>query len=59
MADTKLTIDDGSTLGITISIGGCIFPVDAGDEEELFRKADQAMYRAKREGKNRVSFFGG
>lgn len=59
VADTKLTIDDGSSLGITISIGGCIFPVDAGDEEELFRKADQAMYRAKREGKNRVSFFGG
>jgi diguanylate cyclase (GGDEF)-like protein len=56
---TKLTIDDGNSLGITISIGGCIFPVDAGDEEELFRKADQAMYRAKREGKNKVSFFGG
>ena len=59
VAGTKLTIGDGSELGITISIGGCIFPVDAGDEEELFRKADQAMFRAKREGKNRVSFFGG
>jgi len=58
VSGSKLTIDDGSELGITISIGGCIFPVDAGDEEELFRKADQAMYRAKREGKNRVSFFG-
>jgi diguanylate cyclase (GGDEF)-like protein len=51
-------MDDGRELGITISIGGCIFPVDAGDEEDLFRKADQAMYRAKKEGKNRVSFFG-
>ncbi len=59
VAGTKLTTDDGSSLGITISTGGCIFPADAGDEEELFRKADQAMYRAKREGKNRVSFFGG
>ena len=59
VAGTKLTMKDGSALGITISVGGCIFPVDAGDEEELFRKADQAMYRAKREGKNRISFYGG
>ncbi len=59
VAGTKLAMDDGNALGITISIGGCIFPVDAGDEEELFRKADQAMYRAKREGKNKVSFFTG
>lgn len=56
---TKLTMENGSALGITISVGGSIFPVDAGDEKELFRKADQAMYRAKREGKNRVSFYGG
>ena len=59
VAGTKLTMEDGNALGITVSIGGCIFPVDAGDEEELFRKADQAMYKAKREGKNRVSFFSG
>jgi len=59
VAATKLAMDDGNALGITISVGGCIFPVDAGDEEELFRKADQAMYRAKREGKNRVTFFTG
>ena len=59
VAGTKLTMEDGIALGITISVGGCIFPVDAGDEEELFRKADQAMYRAKREGKNRISFYGG
>jgi diguanylate cyclase (GGDEF)-like protein len=56
---TMLLMEDGSALGITISIGGSIFPVDASNEEELFRNADQAMYRAKREGKNRVSFYGG
>jgi diguanylate cyclase (GGDEF)-like protein len=58
VSKSRLRMDDGRELGITISIGGCIFPVDAGDEEDLFRKADQAMYRAKKEGKNRVSFFG-
>jgi diguanylate cyclase (GGDEF)-like protein len=59
VAGTRLTIDGESSIGVTVSIGGCIFPADAGDEEELFRKADQAMYKAKREGKNRVSFFNG
>ena len=42
---------------ITISIGGSIYPDDAKDEEELFRRADRALYRAKREGKNRVIFY--
>ncbi len=59
VAGTKLTMEDGNALGITISVGGSIFPVDAGDEMELFRKADQAMYKAKKEGKNKVFFYGG
>jgi len=42
---------------VTISIGGSIYPDDAKDEEELFRRADRALYRAKREGKNRVFFY--
>jgi diguanylate cyclase (GGDEF)-like protein len=57
ISKTKLVLDSGKELGITITIGGCIYPVDAADEGELFRKADQAMIRAKKEGKNRVSFF--
>jgi len=56
--ETRLDLDGGRSLGITITIGGCIYPVDAADELELFRKADQAMIRAKREGKNRVVFIG-
>ncbi|MDD3641912.1 MAG: GGDEF domain-containing protein [Candidatus Krumholzibacteria bacterium] len=58
VAETRLELDEGRYLGITITIGGCIYPVDAADELDLFRKADQAMIRAKREGKNRVSFIG-
>jgi diguanylate cyclase (GGDEF)-like protein len=38
-----------------ISLGVATLPGDATDAEGLFRAADQAMYRAKRGGKNRVA----
>ena len=44
-------------LQITVSIGGSIFPQDAKDIQHLIDKADQAMYRAKQMGKNRVCFW--
>ncbi len=59
VSEARVELDGGSTLGVTVTIGGCIYPVDAGDETELFRKADQAMISAKRSGKNRVVFFDG
>jgi diguanylate cyclase (GGDEF)-like protein len=38
-----------------LSCGVSAAPEDAGDAASVFRAADQAMYRAKRGGKNRVS----
>ena len=38
----------------TVSIGLAIFPADGHAPQELKRAADQALYRAKREGRNRV-----
>jgi diguanylate cyclase (GGDEF)-like protein len=38
-----------------ISIGVAAFPESAGDAEALFQRADEALYRAKRAGKNQVS----
>ena len=38
-----------------MSCGVAAVPDDATDAESVFRAADQAMYRAKRAGKNRVS----
>jgi diguanylate cyclase (GGDEF)-like protein len=38
-----------------LSAGVASMPDDAQDAEGLFREADQAMYRAKRAGKNRVA----
>jgi len=39
---------------ITISAGVAEYPSDAQSMEELIRKADQALYTAKEEGRNRV-----
>jgi diguanylate cyclase (GGDEF)-like protein len=38
-----------------MSCGVATVPADAADADGVFRAADQAMYRAKRAGKNRVS----
>jgi diguanylate cyclase (GGDEF)-like protein len=37
-----------------ISIGVAAFPADASDAKSLFQRADEALYRAKSAGKNRV-----
>jgi len=38
----------------TISLGVATFPIDGDNPKDLIGKADQALYIAKREGKNRV-----
>jgi diguanylate cyclase (GGDEF)-like protein len=42
---------------VTASIGICIFPDDAQDEQTLMRHADIAMYLAKEDGKNTYQFY--
>lgn len=42
---------------ITISIGVASFPDDSSDVIELVEMADSALYRAKREGRNRVCAY--
>jgi diguanylate cyclase (GGDEF)-like protein len=39
---------------ITISLGIATYPYDGADPEELIKKADAAMYAAKRAGRNQV-----
>jgi two-component system cell cycle response regulator len=46
---------DGIRLKPGISIGVAAFPESAGDAEQLFQRADEALYRAKRGGKCRVN----
>ncbi|MEP7148556.1 MAG: GGDEF domain-containing protein [Acidobacteriota bacterium] len=42
---------------VTISIGISTFPHDSSDPIELVEMADSALYRAKREGRNRVCAY--
>jgi diguanylate cyclase (GGDEF)-like protein len=47
----------GRTVRVGASIGVSLFPRDGTDAQILSRKADAAMYEAKRLGKNIVKFF--
>ena len=44
----------GPHQAVTVSLGIATFPEDAQGELELIRMADQRLYQAKREGRNRV-----
>jgi len=44
----------GNHIFITTSVGISIFPQDGNNPEELLKRADQAMYQAKDQGRNAV-----
>jgi len=46
---------DNSSLPVSASIGSACYPEDGRTLEELYEKADMAMYRIKRNGKNGYS----
>jgi len=47
----------GFTLGISSSTGVAIYPDHAGEEQQLMKHADTAMYHAKAEGRNNVKTY--
>lgn len=54
VADSAVTVTDGRTIPVTISIGVATFPADAGSGTALIAAADAALYAAKQGGRNRV-----
>lgn len=57
-APIKISKSDGSKeQAITLSIGVSFYPSDATDAGDLLKKADLAMYEAKKAGKNRFYFY--
>jgi diguanylate cyclase (GGDEF)-like protein/PAS domain S-box-containing protein len=48
---------DRLELQVHASVGVTLYPTDSADPDTLLRHADQAMYRAKSQGRNRYSLF--
>jgi diguanylate cyclase (GGDEF)-like protein len=54
VAATPAVLPDGTQASVTLSLGVASIPYNAVDADELVRVADQALYRAKSSGRNRV-----
>jgi diguanylate cyclase (GGDEF)-like protein len=50
----KLSFEEARQLNVTISLGTALAPQDGNNPEELLKKADAALYEAKRSGRNCV-----
>lgn len=47
--------EDGSVRKVTVSVGVATYPEDAESEEKLIEQVDNALYKSKAAGRNRVS----
>ncbi len=54
---SKKFILEDTKIKIGASIGVSIFPLQQANYEDVINEADSAMYKAKRNGKNRVEFY--
>ncbi len=54
VASLRISLGKDVVAEVTVSIGVALYPSDGEGAEILVPKADKALYRAKREGRNRV-----
>ncbi len=54
MQDDPFTVAAAGELPVTISIGVAVADLSETSGSDLLRRADEAMYRAKQAGRNRV-----
>jgi diguanylate cyclase (GGDEF)-like protein len=57
VANLQLPLDREIYGEFTVSIGTALYPMDGDASDLLLRRADQALYRAKRAGRNQVVSF--
>lgn len=58
IAEAEFKGVNGESLHVTVSIGVSTFPEHAATSEELFARADEALYSSKHGGRNQVTVFG-
>lgn len=56
VAERSFEVDATRRLSVTVSVGVSLYETEADTPESLIKRADVALYRAKREGRNRVVF---
>jgi diguanylate cyclase (GGDEF)-like protein len=54
-----LDVEDASVSTVSISVGMAFYPEHARSGEDLLRAADEALYKAKAQGKNQALLVGG
>ena len=57
-AKHRFKLDDGAEAGVTVSIGYAIFPAHGKTADAIIDAADQALYKSKQAGRNRVTAAG-
>ena len=57
VAKLPIKLPDGREISLTVSVGVACFPVCGDKAGSLIEHADQALYTAKQEGKNRVCLY--
>ncbi len=57
LSDSPIDVGDNNEVVIGVSIGIANYPIDARDYENLFKRADEALYHAKDSGKNRTVVY--
>ena len=48
---------DGNNVQIGASIGAAFYPADGNSLDEIFQKADKALYASKHNGRNQLTFY--
>ena len=57
VAQLSVAVDAHTCGGVTISIGIALYPTDGETAGQLLRRADEALYRSKRGGRNRFTIY--
>jgi diguanylate cyclase (GGDEF)-like protein/PAS domain S-box-containing protein len=57
VADEGYDAGDESLASLTVSIGVAAYPEHGDDVDALYRAADDAMYRSKKAGRNRIDYL--